>query len=180
MVLNNRGQTLIPCLGCGAMVPASNGPTHRYLDASPGCWEIFGEVLAREFGEFGYPPVHRMTVDTYAVQHVGRPGLQTIRSVAIHLTGLCLSLECGLSPQAVTEAIGRVRTSGYDLRWLDPPTALGRITIIEVRAAADLEEHTAIVTDWAQCVWRAWSPHHKTVHALVAAIGLGQGERPRR
>lgn len=27
-----------PCPGCGALVPSSDGPTHPYLGASPGCW----------------------------------------------------------------------------------------------------------------------------------------------
>lgn len=59
---------VIACIGCGALVPDSDGPTLRYPDAaSPGCWAVFGEILAREYGEFGYPDVHHLTVDAYCV-----------------------------------------------------------------------------------------------------------------
>ena len=74
-----------PCAGCGALVPVTDGPTHPYIGASPGCWAIYGEVLAREYGEYAYPPVHRLTVDAYAAQHPGVPSRRSIQSVAIHL-----------------------------------------------------------------------------------------------
>lgn len=32
----------VPCPGCGARFPDRNGPTHRYLEASPGCWGTSG------------------------------------------------------------------------------------------------------------------------------------------
>jgi hypothetical protein len=48
MTLEER---LIPCTGCGAMVPDIEGPTHRYIGASPGCWQIYSEMQARGYGE---------------------------------------------------------------------------------------------------------------------------------
>jgi hypothetical protein len=48
----------IRCVGCGALVPDIDGPTHRYMAASPGCWALFGEVVAREFSDFRYARVH--------------------------------------------------------------------------------------------------------------------------
>jgi hypothetical protein len=50
---------LKPRFGCGALLPDVNGPTHPYLGASASCWAVYGEVLAREYGEYRYPPVHR-------------------------------------------------------------------------------------------------------------------------
>jgi len=32
---------LQPCPGCGALYPPSDGPTHRYLGASAGCFALF-------------------------------------------------------------------------------------------------------------------------------------------
>src|SRR5262245_21594553 len=28
------------CVGCGGLVPKMEGPTHRYMEASPGCWRV--------------------------------------------------------------------------------------------------------------------------------------------
>src|SRR5436190_1879442 len=42
----------VPCIGCGVLTPDADGPTHPYLGASPGCWAVYGEVLAREYGEY--------------------------------------------------------------------------------------------------------------------------------
>ena len=63
----------IPCVGCGARVPKMDGPTHRYMEASPGCWHVYGQVLARDYTDPFLRAVHRLTTDTYAVQHPGRP-----------------------------------------------------------------------------------------------------------
>src|SRR5678816_4348633 len=57
------------CIGCGGLVPQMDGPTHRYMDSSPGCWHVYGEVLAREYGDQAFRVAHRLTVDSYAVQH---------------------------------------------------------------------------------------------------------------
>ena len=89
------GRPLIPCIGCGAPVPDTDGATHRCFGASPGCRAAFGEVLAKEYGEYAYPGVHGLTVDAYAVQHQGRSSRQTIQSLAIHLVGLYVLLERG-------------------------------------------------------------------------------------
>src|SRR2546426_1032303 len=96
------------CVGCGALVPAVDGPIHPYIGASPGCWRTYGEVLAREYGEYAYPAVHRLTVDAYAAQHPGVPGRRSSQSVAVHLMSLCLVLEQGLEPGAATRAIGHI------------------------------------------------------------------------
>ena len=80
------------CPGCGALFEERAGPTHRYMESSPACWAAYGEVLAREYSDQAFYAVHRMSVDTYAVQHPGQPSPQTIQSVAVHLIRLCLQL----------------------------------------------------------------------------------------
>ncbi len=57
------------CPGCGGSFDVSDGPTHRYLGASPGCWAVYGEVLAKEYSDAAYYRVHRLTVDAYSAQH---------------------------------------------------------------------------------------------------------------
>ena len=69
-------QPIKACFSCGAQVPDVEGPTHRYMLSSPGCWAVFGEVLAREYSNALYMKNHRLTVDAYAVQHPGKPSRQ--------------------------------------------------------------------------------------------------------
>lgn len=84
---------LILCIGCGASVPNTDDPRHKYIGSSPGCCAIYCEVLAKEYSDYRFGRVHRLTVDTYAVQHPGKPERRSIQSVAVHLIGLHFSLE---------------------------------------------------------------------------------------
>ena len=144
---------LIGCIGCGAQVPDSHGPTHPYIGASPGCWAVFGQVLAKEYGEYSFPAVHRLTVDTYAVQHPGTPSRQSIQSVAVHLIGLYLALERGWEPHVIAEALGRAVQRGRDVFvWLEPPASQGSVTVLDAVRARDLSEHQALVRRWARSV----------------------------
>ena len=83
------GHALVRCPGCGALVPDVPGLPHPYIGASAGCWEIFGQILAKEYGDYGYPiTTHQLTVDAYAVQHPGQPERRSIQSVNSHLISL--------------------------------------------------------------------------------------------
>jgi hypothetical protein len=46
-----RPMRLVPCLGCGGLFPDGDGPTHRHMESSRGCWAAFGELSAREYGD---------------------------------------------------------------------------------------------------------------------------------
>jgi hypothetical protein len=165
MVLKDGGEVgTEPCIGCGAIVPRTDGPTHRYLGASPGCWAVYGEVLAREYQEPTYAVVHQMTVDAYAVQHPGTSSPQTIQSVAVHLASLCLMFEKDYAPGETTQVMQQAkRRHGDDFLWLDPPDSLGATTVAEVAEARDAAEHGQRVRNWARCAWDAWARHHKIV-----------------
>ena len=41
----------VNCMGCGGLVPDITGPTHEYMESSPGCWQAYGEVLGREYSD---------------------------------------------------------------------------------------------------------------------------------
>ena len=47
------------CDRCGAAVPGGRD----------GCQRLFHEVIAREFGDYRYGRIHRLTVDVYSLQH---------------------------------------------------------------------------------------------------------------
>src|SRR5207247_1652816 len=126
------------------------------------------DVLAREYGEYRYPPIHRLTVDTYSVQHPGTPSRQSIQSVAVHLVSLYLVLGCGFSSEKATEGIRRALHQRNQFVWLEPPSSPGDLTLLDVRSAVDFAQHEAMVKRWAESVWQAWSPHHETVQRWAA------------
>lgn len=164
--------SLLACTGCGAFVPDIEGPTHRYVGASPGCWAVYSEVVAREYGEYRYPSVHRLTVDTYAVQHPGTPSRQSIQSVAVHLISLHVVLERSFKPGQAIEVIRAALQYPDRYVWLEPPPSLGGLTIVDVSQAKDLSEHEEIVERWAWFAWDAWSPHHDAVRAWAEQVGV--------
>ena len=91
------------CPGCGAIFPEGAFPPQRYGVASKECWQAFNTMLAKENMNFGYPEVHRLVVDAYAVQHPQNFELQkslgiskrfveaSIQSIAVHLIALYIS-----------------------------------------------------------------------------------------
>lgn len=158
------------CFPCGAPVPEQDGPTHRYMASSPGCWAVYGEVLAREYEDVRYAANHRLTVDAYAVQHPGEPGRQALRSVCLHLCSLHLVLERAVPPQRATEMLASLAERD-DYTWLEPPPSTGAVTVADVHAAVDPFDHLARVEDWARSAWAAWRRHHATIRAWVAAAG---------
>ena len=167
---------LVPCPGCGAPVSDIDGPTHRYIGASPGCWEAYGRLLSRGYGEegsAGYGTVHRLSVDVYAAQHPGVPGKQSSQSVAGHLFVLCLVLERHLDPAFATPAIKQFieqhKERGF--AWLEPPPSLGDITVLDVIEATSAADHYRRVLRWAESVWLAWKPHHDKVRTWADESG---------
>jgi hypothetical protein len=159
-----------PCVGCGALVPDVEGPTHRYLGASPGCWRLYGNVLEKEYADYErFAPVHRLTVDAYAAQHPGTPSPQSIGSVGVHLVRLHLQLERGLSHDRANDAMLDISSRlKKHFVWLAPPANLGDVTVLDVLEADGPDEHMTRVRVWAASVWEAWRPHHETVRCWAA------------
>ncbi|HEY0427380.1 MAG TPA: DUF5946 family protein [Pyrinomonadaceae bacterium] len=159
----------IKCGGCGIPVEDSGGATHEYIGAAAGCWAIFGEILAREFNNPGYfYPAHRLTVDTYAVQHPGVPGRKSIQSVNVHLAALYLNFETTFDFQGIPKVMAALTKNAQNFAWLEPPAPNGTITVLDVIKAENAGEHQEIVKNWAGDVWSAWSVHHQKIKELVA------------
>ncbi len=163
-----EAETKIPCVGCGALVLDFDGPTHRYVGASPGCWAVFGEMRVRETTDPQYRSVPPWTVDTYMVQHPGTPSNQSIQSVAVHLIALHLALEEGCDSRRTIEAMRAAHDHRDKFRWLDPPASLGTVTIMDVYTAGAVEEYIEQVRLWAHSVWDAWALYHETVRQWSA------------
>lgn len=161
-------EVLVTCYGCGALVKDIPGKPHKYLGTVAGCWEVFGQVLAKQFGDYGYPqPTHRLTVDAYAVQHPGEPWRQSIQSVNVHLVSLYLVLELGFTAQKATHVINRVLRRADRFEWLEPPEPNGSVTILDVVKAQDIDQHQERVDQWSQDVWEGWTRHHVHVRDLA-------------
>ena len=155
------------CFSCGGLYPDINGPVHRYMKSSPGCWSVYSEILAREYSDPRYFEVHRLTVDAYAVQHPGSKDRQSIQSVGVHLIRLCLFLEHGLKAEDANEAMLEAGEHKDSFSYLEPPQNLGLITAADVYKAKSVQEHKALVKEWAQSAWEAWSQHHDTIRAWL-------------
>jgi hypothetical protein len=121
-------------------------------------------VLAREYQS----PVlmrrsHRLTVDTWAVQH---PDHHPPKSLATHLLALCLALEHDYPFPAIASVMNRFVESNEQFPAFDPPPHRGRLTVLDVRDASDEQEHADRVRRWAEEVWDAWARHDDRVLAL--------------
>jgi len=133
--------------------------------SSPGCWAAYGEVLAREYQDPAYMRLHRLAVDTYAVQHPGIDTQQARNSVGIHLARLLLFFERGWPINRVNDVMPQITAKKKHYPWLMPPEKRGALTVKHVLAARTPAEHEAAVEQWAQSVWQAWAAHHSTVRA---------------
>jgi hypothetical protein len=159
-------RTVVRCLGCGAVVPEQSGPIHKYMLSSPGCWALYGSVLAwKDTMPRGDGTMAQRIVDTYAVQHATNAERRNRQSVAGHLMSLCASIEHGVSGTRLRRMIGDWTHRDYPL-LVPMPTAFP----VTVRDVADAGERSrpSIVEDWATSTWAAWSAHHDTIRALLA------------
>ena len=141
------------------------GKPHEYLGASAGCWELYGQLIAREYG---FPQLgHRKSVDVYAVQHPGEPGPQAIQSVNVHLVSLYLVLEKGVPGEKAIQTMRALTHHPDSFVWLEPPVPNGSVTVVDVLGAENYEQHVRWVEAWARDVWQAWRRHHPAVKSIV-------------
>jgi len=150
------------CCGCGAVLPAVDGPTHPYILSSPACWATYGEISARTYQDPRRQGVLQVQVDAYAVQHPGVPGRRAAQSVGIHLMTLCLVFERGADPREGPRLHNQMVQRPV-FHWLEPPPDRGDVTVLDVLATSSPEGHIAAVNEWGRSVWDAWAPHHAIV-----------------
>ena len=147
-----------------------DGPTHRYMESSPGCWAAYGEVLTREYSNPDLLDVHRLTVDAYAIQHPGQPSRQSIQSVTGHLVRLMLQLERGIRGERANRVMTALMKHDREFTWLEPPPSRGRLTVADVLPCVDPVEHRAAVEAWARSALEAWAPHRATMERWAAVV----------
>jgi hypothetical protein len=131
---------------------------------------MFGQLLAREYGDPSYFTIHQLTVDTYAAQHPGQPERRTIQSVGLHLMTLCMVMERDFDPSNGPVMHKKIVANPPTFTWLDPPADLGKRTVKDVLAAETPEQHRDLVMRWGRAVWEAWAPHHDQVRGWIDEV----------
>lgn len=166
------------CPGCGARLPVVDGPTHRYIEASPACWGIYTALLNGGEPPLAPAPLNVLLTDAYAAQHPGRPSPQSIQSVAVHLLTLYGVLVKGIDPSRAiwlrTQVVQEDRTGRKRAyAWLTPPNLAGLLTIADVAQAPTPDARTEAAERYVQGVWAAWGETHgERVIAWYEALGL--------
>jgi hypothetical protein len=157
----------VRCFGCGAVVPNVAGPVHAYMLAAPGCWALYGSLLAWRSSLSGAPGVatSQYLIDTYAVQHATNPDRRNRQSVAVHLMSLCAALEHDIPGSRLRHLIGEWTHRDYPL--LVPRPASFAVTLAGV-AATPPEARPETVCTWAGSTWADWSAHHQQVRGWLA------------
>jgi hypothetical protein len=155
------------CHSCGAETPLSNtGVTHAYLDASPGCWARYGEVLAREYSDPTYFSVHALTVDAYALQHPGEESSKTTNSLNLHLVSLYAYYRKHVELHELSNLKSRLANFKIQFQWLPPPKDLGAITVNEIWSANTAQQHRERVIEWGEMVLDSWREHHGHIEEI--------------
>jgi predicted SnoaL-like aldol condensation-catalyzing enzyme len=145
------------CESCGAAVAGLDG-----------CRPLLDELIAREFGDYRYARMHRLTVDTYALQHPEHY-MRSAKSFVAHLTGMCAAMETG-DAAAINRSVQQ---------WLNGPKAIerpldvprgqrGDLTIVHVHEATTPDDYLRRVQEWARSTWSAWASHHALAREWIA------------
>lgn len=150
------------CDDCGAVV----------AQGKAGCLLLFEEILAREFSDYRYGRIHRLTVDTYSLQHPDSY-MKSGKSFVAHLTGMCAAFEFE-DTLALNRAVQKwLSTNPKIQKPAEIPTERGTLTVTYVHAAIDADQHTKRVGEWARDVWASWSQHHGLAKQLIAEATSG-------
>ena len=151
------------CPGCGASFEEIDGPVHGYMDGTPACFAFFNQVLACEYSDPALLSTHRLSVDTYAVQHPGRARTtQQIQSVGLHLARLGLQLDRPIPPKETNDVMLGLGRHKHSLEYIDPPSRF-QMTVADVVGYAGSSEHSNKVREWARSTWEDWSDHHNYI-----------------
>jgi hypothetical protein len=156
----NKNRPDDACEDCGAAVAGGKA----------GCLKLFEEILAREFSDYRYGRIHRLTVDSYSLQHPDKY-MRSGKSFAAHLTGMCAALEYEDAP-ALNQLVQKwLSTNPQIVKPVQLPAQRGNLTIAYVHSASDADEHIKRVREWAQDVWEEWAEHHDLARQLISEAG---------
>ncbi len=154
------------CSGCGLVAPG--GET--------GCRRLYERVLMHEASDRTLVRVHRLTVDTYCLQHPQRY-CRSGKSLAAHLCGLCWVFEYDSDP-AIDSAIRRWLDRGQLIERPDIPSFRGTLTVAHVDGSANVAARILAVRQWARSTWRAWESLHPLARQWIERAVLAGAAKP--
>lgn len=163
------------CPGCGLELPPVDGPTHRYMTASPACWSAFGELLAADYSSPERQALHQLVVDAYAAQHPGEGLREQVQSVGLHLMTLCLFLEQGADPALGTALHKRMIRRPVFHRL--EPSGRSPITVLHVPLEGSLDDARQAAYEWGKAVWDLYAHEHATVRHWLEEAGFALIDR---
>ena len=141
-----------------------------------GCQALMDEIGARAYGDPAYAATHNLAFDAYCMQHVDRY-CRSAKSYAAHLTRLCCGLEQSGNPK-IYAAVQKWLNGTVELEKPPILSHRGPMTVADVRAARNAEEHTRLVRDWAASVWKAYTTQHDLARNWIQSA-LSAGEMPK-
>src|SRR5204862_2007034 len=132
-------------------------------------WASFAAVLEREYASSKlFTDIHTLTIDAYAAQH---PAAIPDTALAAHLVRLHCVFELGWDTGRAAARTRRFGRRGRDYERLEPPATPAKLTVAHVLAATSEVDHVRRAWEWAECVWRSWTPHHAEVADWAARNG---------
>ena len=164
--------TLERCIGCGGEFEPLDGPVHDYMDSSAACFAAFNALLVAEYSSPALMGIHRLTVDTWAVQHPGNhraieEDRRAIQSVGLHLARLMLQLERPRPPTETNAVMLDFSRYKSTLKLLTPP-AVFTTTVAEIAPFAVSPMHIEKVRGWAKATWNDWYADHAYIRQWIA------------
>ncbi len=150
------------------------GRCHKYMLASAGCYDMFNEVLTREYSDFRYAKAHHYTVDAYAIQHPGETSnQQAVNSVGVHLVSLyCLfEKDYGLDRSAkIKTEFAQFNKAKKIIHPIQRPQEFKGFTVFDIWDNEDPGAHFDLCKRWAADAWGSWRKHHETVEKWAGAF----------
>ena len=157
--------TISECPGCGAKQESEGIFSQAGYNASPACVNRYYELTALTLSLRDAEFIHQVAVDAYAAQHFS-DDMKPIR-LAFALIGLYLACQKGYTGKEVQKAhmqLGKVRR---DWPGFGKPLRVNALTVVEVMNGINKKNCREQVMNWANTVWKDWSPAHETVKKLV-------------
>jgi hypothetical protein len=143
----------------------------RTTNGAATCTALWNQLLGRDYAQpalFGR--FHRMAVDAYCLQHA--PYVESAKSLAAHLCGMCIALEHGND----SEMLRRLQQwlSGNP-KFTKPslPLFRGSVTIGDIYSINDPAEFGRAVETWARSAWDAYRALQPTAREWLALSTRG-------
>ena len=156
-----------PCFSCGAKSLNLEGNCHEYMLSSPGCYEMFTEVLEKEYSDFRYSKAHHYTVDAYATQHPGNlTNPKAVNSIGIHLMSLYFLFEKSMNLNSAAElkmAFAQFNKTHKIIQPLQKPEKFDGLTIFDIWNNENPEHHFKLSEIWAKNSWDTWEKERVTI-----------------